>query len=151
MENIHTILASTASRFSLEQYEHLSTLIKQKWETANDRVREKLLHLIGQIGREARQTKSIQATLQLLWEVSHLETLPRHLVERALSEQLAIINEMNFDRDKQRRVYINECLEDIKSSKDQNVLPAGNVYPKQIISHKILYDLMQLLVVHYMF
>ena len=104
MENIHTILASTASRFSLEQYEHLSTLIKQKWETANDRVREKLLHLIGQIGREARQTKSIQATLQLLWEVSHLETLPRHLVERALSEQLAIINEMNFDRDKQRQV-----------------------------------------------
>ena len=57
--------------------------------------------------------------------MSHLETLPRHLVERALSEQLAIINEMSFDRDKQRRVYIQECLDDIKGGKKVNVLPAG--------------------------
>ena len=124
MENVHTIMASAASRFSYEQYEHLAEMIKQKWETSNDRVREKLLHLIGQIGREARQPKSIQATLHLLWEVSHLETLPRHLVERALSEQLAIINEMSFEREKQRRVYINECLEDIKAAKKLHVLPA---------------------------
>lgn len=124
MENVHTIMASAASKFNLEQYEYLTSLIKTKWEASNDRVREKLLVLIGQIGREAKQTKSVQATLHLLWEVSHLETLPRQLVERALAEQLAIITEMNLNRDAHRKTYINECIEDIKSAKKANVLPA---------------------------
>ena len=65
MENIHTNLAIAASRFSHKQYEDLSTLIKQKWTTVNDRVHEKLLHLIGKIGREARHTKSIQVRVIL--------------------------------------------------------------------------------------
>jgi ubiquitin carboxyl-terminal hydrolase 9/24 len=124
MENVYAIMASAASKFNLNQFEHLTTLIKKKWEASNDRVREKLLVLIGQIGREAKQTESIQATLQLLWEVSHLKTLPRHLVERALSEQLAIITEMNQSRDSQRRTYINECVEDIKQGEKLTVLPA---------------------------
>ena len=54
---------------NLELYEHLTSLIKKKWEVSEGRVREKLLRLIGQIGREAKQAKSIEATLQVLWEV----------------------------------------------------------------------------------
>jgi hypothetical protein len=33
------------------------SLIKEKWGKSNDRVREKLLVFIGQIGREAKQVK----------------------------------------------------------------------------------------------
>ena len=40
------------------------------------------------------QLKSTQAILQLLWDVSHLDSLPKHLVERALSEQLNILTDM---------------------------------------------------------
>ena len=84
MENIHAIISSASSKISWELYLHLTSIIKQKWENStNDRTREKLLCLIGQIGREAKQGKSIEATLQVLWEVSHLKPLPRHLLERA--------------------------------------------------------------------
>ena len=60
MDNVYTIMAGAAAKFSLAQFEHLTGLIKEKWNTSNDRVREKLLALIGQIGREAKQIKSTQ-------------------------------------------------------------------------------------------
>ena len=60
MDNVYSIMAGAAAKFSLLQFEHLTTLIKEKWSTSNDRVREKLLALIGQIGREAKQIKSTQ-------------------------------------------------------------------------------------------
>ncbi len=44
------------------------------------------------------QLKSTQAILQLLWDVSHLDSLPKHLVERALSEQLNILTDMSLVR-----------------------------------------------------
>jgi hypothetical protein len=62
-------LATAASKLNLELYEHLTTLIKKKWEISEGRVREKLLRLIGLIGREAKSSKSIEATLAVLWEV----------------------------------------------------------------------------------
>ena len=124
IENVHGILATAASKLNLELYEHLTSLIKKKWETSDSRVREKLLRLIGQIGRETKQSKSIEATLQVLWEVSHLESLPRSLLERAFSEQLAIISEMNLNKDSIRRKYTEACLEDIKRGRREHVLPA---------------------------
>ena len=55
---------------------------------------------------------------------SPLESLPRSLLERAHSEQLAIITEMNLNKDSHRRTYINACVEDIKKGKREHVLPA---------------------------
>ena len=125
MENIHAIISSASSKISWELYLHLTNQIKAKWESSsNERTREKLLCLIGQIGREAKQGKSIEATLQVLWEVSHLKPLPRHLLERALSEQLAIITEINLNRDTHRRKYVQLCVEDIQDGQKEHVLPA---------------------------
>ena len=62
MDNVYSIMAGAAAKFSLLQFEHLTGLIKEKWSTSNDRVREKLLALIGQIGREAKQIKSTQVS-----------------------------------------------------------------------------------------
>ena len=55
---------------------------------------------------------------------SHLESLPRPLLERAHSEQLAIITEMNLNKDSHRRTYTNACVDDIKKGKREHVLPA---------------------------
>ena len=132
MENVYAIVASASSKLSLAQFEHLTSLIKSKWETSNDRVREKILVLIGQMGREAKPLKSIQAILLLLWEVSHLESLPRHLVERALSEQLAIITDMSMNRDTMRKLYIGNCIDDIKKATE-----AAHVLPFVLHLHKL--------------
>ena len=50
---MYGIIAAAASKFSLAQFELLNKLIKVKWQESNDRIREKLLQLIGQIGKEA--------------------------------------------------------------------------------------------------
>ena len=65
MDNVYAIMAGAAAKFSLAQFEHLTGLIKEKWSTSNDRVREKLLALIGQIGREAKQIKSTQVKISM--------------------------------------------------------------------------------------
>ena len=70
MDNVYAIMASAAAQFNLSQFEHLTSLIRETWAKSNDRVRENLLILIGQIGKEATQFKSTQAILTLLWEVS---------------------------------------------------------------------------------
>ena len=73
-------------------------------QESNDRIRERLLELIGKLGREANAIKSTQAILQLLWEVSRLADLPKNLVERALGEQLDILTSMTVNRDAMKKV-----------------------------------------------
>ena len=68
------------------------------------------------VGREANAIKSTQAILQLLWEVSRLEDLPKNLVERALGEQLDILTSMTVNRDAMKKSYVMKCVEDIKKS-----------------------------------
>ena len=101
-DNVHSIIAAASSKFSLAQYELLNRLIKDKWTESNDRTREKLLLLIGQIGKEAvnsKQTKPVQTILALLWDMAHIPEIPKHLVERAFAEHLATINEMTLNKD----------------------------------------------------
>ena len=58
-DNVHSIIAAAASKFSHTQFELLNKLIKDKWLESNDRIREKLLLLIGQIGKEAVNSKQV--------------------------------------------------------------------------------------------
>jgi len=125
-DNVHGIISAAASKFSLAQFELLNRLIKEKWAECNDRSREKLLLLIGQIGKEAvnsKQVKPVQAILQLLWDMAHIPEIPKHLVERAFAEHLATINEMTLNKDAIRRQYVLNCVDDIKRT-THCVLPA---------------------------
>ena len=61
--------------------------------------------------------------MKLLWDNAHLNNLPKHLIERALSEQLAILTDMSYNKDPNRRQYVLHCVEDIKTRRDC-VLPA---------------------------
>lgn len=109
----------------------------------SDRVRQKLLSLIGRIGREARSetttgkvcghilqglqydacsvfgvTVSVWRlpvqVLEVLWELAHLPTLPTTLVQQALEEHLGILSDAYAVKETVKRSYIIKCIEDIK-------------------------------------
>ncbi|KAG7316677.1 hypothetical protein KOW79_020218 [Hemibagrus wyckioides] len=114
IENIHTIIAAAAVKFNCEQLNHLFVLIQKSWEVETDRVRQKLLSLIGKIGREARSETTTGKVLEVLWELAHLPTLPTTLVQQALEEHLTILSDAYAVKETVKRSYIIKCIEDIK-------------------------------------
>uniref|UniRef100_A0A3Q4AJ23 Ubiquitin carboxyl-terminal hydrolase 24 n=1 Tax=Mola mola TaxID=94237 RepID=A0A3Q4AJ23_MOLML len=95
IENIHTIIAAAAVKFSFDQLTHLFVLIQKSWEIESDRVRQKLLSLIGRIGREARSETTTGKVLEVLWDDAY-----------AVKETV-------------KRSYIIKCIEDIKKRLDE--------------------------------
>ncbi len=60
-DNVYGMMASASSKLNLKQFEHLTGLIRETWEkAAGDRLRERLLVLVGRIGKEAGQMKAKQ-------------------------------------------------------------------------------------------
>uniref|UniRef100_A0AAR2M4D3 UBA domain-containing protein n=1 Tax=Pygocentrus nattereri TaxID=42514 RepID=A0AAR2M4D3_PYGNA len=114
IENIHTIIAAAAVKFNFEQLSHLFVLIQKSWEVESDRVRQKLLSLIGRIGREARSEATTGKVLEVLWDLAHLPTLPTTLVQQALEEHLTILSDAYAVKETVKRNYIIKCIEDIK-------------------------------------
>ncbi|KAA0708793.1 Ubiquitin carboxyl-terminal hydrolase 24 [Triplophysa tibetana] len=114
IENIHTIIAAAAVKFNFDQLSHLFVLIQKSWEVESDRVRQKLLSLIGRIGREARSEATTGKVLEVLWELAHLPTLPTTLVQQALEEHLTILSDAYAVKETVKRNYIIKCIEDIK-------------------------------------
>ncbi|XP_059110591.1 ubiquitin carboxyl-terminal hydrolase 24 [Peromyscus eremicus] len=114
IENIHTIIAAAAVKFNADQLNHLFVLIQKSWETESDRVRQKLLSLIGRIGREARFEATSGKVLDVLWELAHLPTLPSSLIQQALEEHLTILSDAYAVKEAIKRSYIIKCIEDIK-------------------------------------
>ncbi|XP_073790154.1 ubiquitin carboxyl-terminal hydrolase 24 isoform X4 [Danio rerio] len=119
IENIHTIIAAAAVKFNFDQLSHLFVLIQKSWEVESDRVRQKLLSLIGRIGREARSEATTGKVLEVLWELAHLPTLPTSLVQQALEEHLTILSDAYAVKETIKRNYIIKCIEDIKKSSQQ--------------------------------
>ncbi|KAK5869950.1 hypothetical protein PBY51_024623 [Eleginops maclovinus] len=120
IENIHTIIAAAAVKFSFDQLTHLFALIQKSWEVESDRVRQKLLSLIGRIGREARSETTTGKVLEVLWELAHLPTLPTSLVQQALEEHLGILSDAYAVKETVKRNYIIKCIEDIKKTHIQD-------------------------------
>uniref|UniRef100_G3TRF4 Ubiquitin specific peptidase 24 n=1 Tax=Loxodonta africana TaxID=9785 RepID=G3TRF4_LOXAF len=116
IENIHSIIAAAAVKFNSDQLNHLFVLIQKSWEIESDRVRQKLLSLIGRIGREARFETTSGKVLDVLWELAHLPTLPSSLIQQALEEHLTILSDAYAVKETIKKSYIVKCIEDIKRS-----------------------------------
>ncbi|CAI8010592.1 Ubiquitin carboxyl-terminal hydrolase 24, partial [Geodia barretti] len=114
VENVHAILAAAASRFTPQHLDHLFTLVSQSWESASDRYREKLLELIGKIGKDDRSGKTASKILDLLWNLAHLPHVSREMVELALDAHSSILIESYSTKEGERRTYIGKCVEDIR-------------------------------------
>ncbi|MEQ2232154.1 Ubiquitin carboxyl-terminal hydrolase 24, partial [Ilyodon furcidens] len=126
IENIHTIIAAAAVKFSFDQLTHLFVLIQKSWEVESDRVRQKLLSLIGRIGREARSETTTGKVLEVLWELAHLPTLPTSMVQQALEEHLGILSDAYAVKETVKRNYIIKCIEDIKKTHMQEEIKGSN-------------------------
>ncbi|XP_023809752.1 ubiquitin carboxyl-terminal hydrolase 24 isoform X2 [Oryzias latipes] len=137
IENIHTIIAAAAAKFSFDQLTHLFILIQKSWEVESDRVRQKLLSLIGRIGREARSEATTGKVLEVLWELAHLPTLPTSLVQQALEEHLGILSDAYAVKETVKRSYIIKCIEDIKKASQQSSPQAVWVVPALRQLHEI--------------
>ncbi|XP_076009077.1 ubiquitin carboxyl-terminal hydrolase 24 isoform X4 [Genypterus blacodes] len=137
IENIHTIIAAAAVKFSFDQLSHLFVLIQKSWEVESDRVRQKLLSLIGRIGREARSETTTGKVLEVLWELAHLPTLPTSLVQQALEEHLGILSDAYAVKETVKRSYIIKCIEDIKKASQQSSPQAVWVVPALRQLHEI--------------
>lgn len=122
IDNIHSIIAAAAVKFDSAQLENLFLLIQKKWQDDHNRMKEKLLRLIGKIGRDAKEPKTTTRVLELLWDLSHLPTLSRQLIELALEEHLAILSDSFSVREQVKRNYVIKCVDDIR--KGACVLPS---------------------------
>ncbi|XP_038074652.1 ubiquitin carboxyl-terminal hydrolase 24-like isoform X2 [Patiria miniata] len=122
VENIHSIMSAVAVKFSTEQLEHLFCLIQKAWTNENDRIQEKLLSLIGRIGREARNAKTTSKVLELLWDLAHMPGISASHLQQALDEQLAILCDSITVNMTVKHKYIGKCVGDIK--KGLLVVPA---------------------------
>ncbi|XP_056271460.1 ubiquitin carboxyl-terminal hydrolase 24 isoform X7 [Pseudoliparis swirei] len=137
IENIHTIIAAAAVKFSFDQLTHLFVLIQKSWEVESDRVRQKLLSLIGRIGRETRSETTTGKVLEVLWELAHLPSLPTSLVQQALEEHLGILSDAYAVKETVKRGYIIKCIEDIKKASQQSSPQAVWVVPALRQLHEI--------------
>ncbi|CAG5125953.1 unnamed protein product, partial [Candidula unifasciata] len=85
-----------------------------KWQDDNDRIREKLLSLIGKIGKDAKVAKTTTRVLELLWDLAHLPSLSTSLIEQALDEHHAILSDSYSVKEQVKLQYVNKCVDDIK-------------------------------------
>eukprot|EP00731_Ephydatia_muelleri_P019119 Em0011g1159a len=116
VENVHGILAAAASRFPPALLDHLFQLIQKSWETASDRYREKLIDLIGKIGKDDRQGKTASKILEVLWSLAHLPQSSRVMVELALEAHTSILIDSSHTKEPEKRNYIVKCVEDIRKA-----------------------------------
>jgi len=57
IDNIHGIFAAAASHFSVEQFSQFSKLITVNWMSETESMKEKLLKLLGRIGRDTKNNE----------------------------------------------------------------------------------------------
>eukprot|EP00795_Rhopilema_esculentum_P004483 gene4483-20726_t len=117
VDNIHTIIASAAQSFTSDQLEHLISLLQQSWNSEDEKAREKLLMLIGRIGREVNDSRAVAKLLEVVWGLSHVDSLPTHLINQAVQSHLDILTLSQYVTDQVRNLYIEKCIQDIRDGR----------------------------------
>lgn len=60
VDNIHGIFSAAASQFSLEQFSAFTQLITENWLGEKEEMKEKLITLLGLIGKDTKNNELAQ-------------------------------------------------------------------------------------------
>eukprot|EP00794_Sanderia_malayensis_P007934 gene7934-8789_t len=114
VDNIHTIISTAAQSFTSDQLDHLIILLEKSWSSEDEKAREKLLLLIGRIGREITNAERVAQLLGVVWSLAHDSDLPTYLINQAVQSHLDILTESQAVRDGIKHTYIAKCIQNIK-------------------------------------
>jgi len=113
VDHLFTLIASAAAKFSLEQLNYLIGFIYNSWKSETILIQEKLVELLGAIGREC-QKDSAARVLEMLWQMAHEDHLSRTMLDHLLHCHLRIFNENRSSYENLKREYCLKCMHDLQ-------------------------------------
>ncbi|CAF1099925.1 unnamed protein product [Rotaria sp. Silwood1] len=113
VDHLFTLIASAAAKFNLEQLNHLIGFIHSSWKTETILIQEKLIELLGAIGREC-QKDSAARVLEVLWDMVHEDRLSRSMLDHLLHCHLRVFSEGRSPYDALKRDYCLKCMTDLQ-------------------------------------
>lgn len=125
VKNVHDLLAKLAWDFSAEQLDHLFECFQESMTTANKRQRERLLELIRRLAEDDKNGVMANKVLQLFWSLAHSPGISQEVMDQALAAHVKILDySCSQERDAQKTVWLDKCVEELKSLDSTWVLPA---------------------------
>ncbi|CAG0890134.1 unnamed protein product [Cyprideis torosa] len=104
VENVHCLLSGAVGKFSREQFDHLLKLVLKSWKRDRDRAKERLVSFVGRVGKEVVRSVPKHAEkvgagfyviLEVLWNMSHEPSLAPRVVDRAIDEFMALMEDLS--------------------------------------------------------
>ncbi len=85
----------------------------KSWKTETILIQEKLIELLGAIGREC-QKESAARVLEILWDMAHENHLSRSMLDHILYSHLRIFSEGRSSYETLKRDYCLKCMGDLQ-------------------------------------
>ncbi|CAF4573224.1 unnamed protein product [Rotaria sp. Silwood1] len=113
VDHLFTLIASAAAKFNLQQLNYLIEFICNSWKTETILIQEKLIELLGTIGRECQKDSAVRV-LEILWDMAHSNRLSRSMLDHILYYHLRIFREGRSPYDTLKRDYCLKCMSDLQ-------------------------------------
>ncbi|CAF3615560.1 unnamed protein product, partial [Rotaria sp. Silwood2] len=82
-DHLLSLIVSAATKFNLEQFNYLIDLIDNSWKTETISIQEKLIELLGAVGRRCQKDCAARV-LEVLWDMAHEDQLNRSMLDHIL-------------------------------------------------------------------
>jgi ubiquitin carboxyl-terminal hydrolase 9/24 len=94
-------------------------------KTANKKQRERLLELNRRLAEDDKNGVMADKVLKLFWSLAHSPDIPPEVLDQALASHVKILDySCSQDKDAQKPVWLNKCVEELKTGDDEWALPA---------------------------
>ncbi|CAF4375078.1 unnamed protein product, partial [Rotaria magnacalcarata] len=132
VDHLLSLIASAATKFNLEQLNYLIGFIDNSWKTETIPIKEKLIELLGAIGRGC-QEDSAARVLEVLWDMAHEDQLHRSMLDHLLYCHLRVFSEGRSSYDALKRNYCLKCMTDLQ--RNQGWLVSAIKYLYELLLH----------------
>ncbi|CAF4318520.1 unnamed protein product, partial [Rotaria sp. Silwood2] len=110
IEKVQTLVDFIAPRILKEDIETIWKM--QSWKTETISIQEKLIELLGAVGRRCQKDCAARV-LEVLWDMAHEDQLNRSMLDHILHCHLRVFNEGRSPYDALRRDYCLKCMTDL--------------------------------------